>query len=308
MATDPQAPKKRRVAGGSLASRKKQTPVKLLLVGANGTGKTGALASLVRAGYNLRVMDFDNGLDILVDLLTEKDPALLEKVRYRTFADKLKKTGGAMLPVGVPTAFSNAMAMLDNWQDGEGVLGPVSSWTINDVLVLDSLTFAAKAAMRLHLVSNGRAASKPWLSDFGDVQVQLEAMLSYLFAPYVKCNVVVITHIIYVDQKGPDGVEQTMAYPSSIGKALGPTIGSYFNTMLEARVTGAETKARRVLLTQPRGILAGVKCSAPKSVKAELPQATGLAEFFRAVQTAPEGLVPIAPEPSELPREEPTNA
>ena len=37
---------------------------KLLLMGDSKSGKTGALASLVLAGYKLRILDFDNGLEI----------------------------------------------------------------------------------------------------------------------------------------------------------------------------------------------------------------------------------------------------
>ena len=35
---------------------------KCILLGDSGTGKTGALASLVKAGYKLRVLDLDNKL------------------------------------------------------------------------------------------------------------------------------------------------------------------------------------------------------------------------------------------------------
>ena len=39
---------------------------KMLLIGASGSGKTGALASLAAAGYKLRILDYDNGLDFLM--------------------------------------------------------------------------------------------------------------------------------------------------------------------------------------------------------------------------------------------------
>ena len=40
-------------------------------MGDSGTGKTEALCSLVLAGYKLRILDLDNGLDIVKSYLTE---------------------------------------------------------------------------------------------------------------------------------------------------------------------------------------------------------------------------------------------
>ena len=37
---------------------------KLMIVGDSGSGKTASLASLANAGYNVRILDFDDGLDI----------------------------------------------------------------------------------------------------------------------------------------------------------------------------------------------------------------------------------------------------
>jgi septum formation inhibitor-activating ATPase MinD len=42
---------------------------KMLNMGDAGSGKTGALASLAKAGQRLVILDFDNGLDILIGLL-----------------------------------------------------------------------------------------------------------------------------------------------------------------------------------------------------------------------------------------------
>ena len=57
-----------------MASIKNHTSVdvtKLLLVGDSGSGKTASLATLANAGYKLRILDFDNGLDILPEFLTD---------------------------------------------------------------------------------------------------------------------------------------------------------------------------------------------------------------------------------------------
>ena len=49
----------------SLANHQSNEFTKLLIEGDSGSGKTGALASLVKAGYKLRILDMDNGLDAL---------------------------------------------------------------------------------------------------------------------------------------------------------------------------------------------------------------------------------------------------
>jgi hypothetical protein len=47
---------------------------KLLLEGDSGSGKTGSLASLVAAGFKLRVLDMDNGLDSLANAVKRTCP------------------------------------------------------------------------------------------------------------------------------------------------------------------------------------------------------------------------------------------
>ena len=66
--------------------------VKLLFIGDSGTAKTGALVSLVKAGYHLRIIDFDNGLDALVHQIKQQCPELLSTVEYETCQDKYKTT------------------------------------------------------------------------------------------------------------------------------------------------------------------------------------------------------------------------
>ena len=49
----------------NIKTHKSAEYTKLMLVGDSGSGKTTALASLANAGYNLRILDFDDGLSIL---------------------------------------------------------------------------------------------------------------------------------------------------------------------------------------------------------------------------------------------------
>ena len=75
---------------------------KMLLVGDSGSGKTGALASLAKAGFNLRIIDVDAGLDVLSNLL--RDPSspygkeALARVEFETVTDPMRVSGGKLIP------------------------------------------------------------------------------------------------------------------------------------------------------------------------------------------------------------------
>ena len=56
--------------------------VKIMIAADSGSGKTGSLAALVEAGFNVRVLDFDNGLSVLKGYT--KDKSKLKKDRKST--------------------------------------------------------------------------------------------------------------------------------------------------------------------------------------------------------------------------------
>ena len=58
----------------SLARHQSNSLTKLLLVGDAKSGKTGSLVSLVKAGYKLRILDFDNLLDVLKYMIIRECP------------------------------------------------------------------------------------------------------------------------------------------------------------------------------------------------------------------------------------------
>src|SRR6476620_1574282 len=82
--------------------------VKLLYIGESGTGKTTSLASLVEAGYHLRVLDFDNLLDPLVHQVRH-NKSDLDQIQYQTFRDQMKTTPNGPVIDGVPTAYIGSM-------------------------------------------------------------------------------------------------------------------------------------------------------------------------------------------------------
>jgi len=279
---------------GNLVDYPTATCTKALLIGDSGTGKTGALLSLAKARYNLRILDFDAGLDILANL-AKGDTATLNRIRYITCTDVMRSVAGKVFPVSA-TAWPKAMDALTDWKDGaEPTLGPVASWGPKDILVIDSLNFAGKAATRLMQQINGRLAVFPIWTDYGDAQKLVESMCAMLFSETIKCNVLVLSHVREVGKKqtriNEKGQVQTYEEEGTrkgyaetgTGSALSPTIGRYFNAVLLADIVGSGQSSRRIIRTVPHENI-GLKNPAPGIVKSEYPLATGLAEYFAAVR------------------------
>lgn len=268
-----------------LSSHQSAKITKMLFIGDSGSGKTGALASLASAGYNIRIMDFDNGLDVLKNVLLDPnskyDKGSVSRISYETLTDQMKPVSGRLIPVKA-TVWNRTQALLANWQEsGEGGrnFGSITTWTPQDILVIDSLTMLANCVMDYVLMMNARLGQQPHQSDWGTGQVILEGLLKTLYAEQVNCNIIVNCHVKFY---GEDGAQQR-GYPESLGKALSPKIGRYFNSMLQAQTRGAGAGARRLILTRPTGLIE-LKNTNPGKVAPEYPLETGLADYFKAVQ------------------------
>jgi hypothetical protein len=278
----------------SLNDHQSSKTTKLLLIGDSGTGKTGALASLVEAGYNLRILDFDNGLDILANVLRAKGkPELLDRVNFQTVTDTSRIAGINMIPGA--QAWNKAIKTLSEWPDG---LGKLDTWGEKDILVVDSLTFAGKAAIRFVLSLNGRIGDLPQIQDYLTAQGLLEKLCATLYSDAIQCNVIVISHVREVakthqelDSKGraiqveEEGSRKGYV-ETGVGKALSPVVGRYFNSVLLADIEGSGPAARRIIRTVPHDNI-GLKNSSPTLVKPKYDLKTGLAEFFAAVRGNP---------------------
>jgi len=270
---------------------------KLLLMGDSGTGKTGALVSLVLAGYKLYILDFDNGVDIIRNLLvTAGRPDLLQNVDVYTLTDPMMTSGSHLVPKEA-TAWTRMVKLLGEWPG----VGPVQKLGEKDILVLDSMNFAGRAAMRFIAKLNNRLAVPPQIQDYFDAQRMIEGLCAQLYDEAVRCNVIVLTHMREISQtreqtnaKGNviqmrvEGTEKM--YPETgAGKAMSPVVGRFFNSVLLADIVGSGSATRRLIRTQPHGNI-GLKNSAPGLVKSEYPLDTGLAQYFAAVR----GETPVA--------------
>ena len=252
----------------------KSSFVKLLFVGNSGAGKTGALTSLVEAGYDLRILDLDSGLDALIQHVKASDPKLLDKIDYASFRDPMKMTPQGPKVAGSPKAYVNTLTALDKWPEDES---DPADWGRDKILVLDSLTNAGRAAFQWARGMN--PASKDPRQWYKAAQDLIEDLIANLTSDAFKTNVIVISHIdIYETAEG-----RTRGFASSIGKALGPKLPRFFNTMLLSETTGSGKNVKRMIKTFPTAML-DLKNPAPMKIEAEYPIENGMAKIFEKLR------------------------
>lgn len=265
----------------SLADHHSNELVKLLVLGDAKTGKTGSLTSLVKAGYKIRVLDFDNLLEVLKYYVQRECPDKLGNVEYRTLRDKMKVTAAGPICDGTPKAFVNAMGMLDKWKYDNVDLGNPAEWGPDCVLVLDSLSRLSDSAywFRDTLTPVGKSGEKDGRATYGDAQDAVETMLAMLTSPNFKTNVIVIAHIQYIDLTA--GAKK--GFPQTVGQKLSPRIPQYFPSIVQYE----NSKGKRTIRTisSPLVDLANPRpFDMPDSFDIE----NGLAEFFKVLQAPPQ--------------------
>jgi hypothetical protein len=243
----------------------------LLAIGESGTGKTGALASLAKAGYRLWILDFDNGLDILATSLRD-DPSALARVTYATLRDRRVFKNGKPTLVPPIMAYLEAGKVLNEWQDTVGEFGP------SDILVIDTLTMFSEAAFHYSLQLQGRLNQRAHQTDYGDLATGVLAFIDTITAADAGYNVIVNTHIKYFG--GDDETQmQARGLPNAKGQQISKDVSTFFNSVVLYHTQGAGQATKRVISTTPRGVI-GVKTSAPGKVKPTYSIETGLAELF----------------------------
>jgi hypothetical protein len=246
--------------------------IKLILIGDSGTGKTGALASLVKSGYRLHVLDFDNKLagGILPILLKRDAPEKLKEVDYVALRDEFRATPAGPVVDGVPKAYAEGLKLMDKWTDGS----VPKQWGQETIFVLDSLTFFADGAFNWARAMNPSAKDpRQW---FYTAQQGVENTLALLCSVHFQTHVVVISHVNWMNR--PDGTMK--GYPSAVGQALGPTIPAYFENMALC-----ETNAgKRYIRTTPTALV-DLKNPAAFKMAPQLPIETGLADFFKTLRS-----------------------
>lgn len=248
------------------------TVIKQLSIGQSGTGKSGSLASLAKAGYRLHILDYDAGLssrNALADALKD-DKAALGRVRYESPRDTIAPVNG--IPKLKPPihAYKDAGKILTEWD--------AFNFTPDDILILDTLTTFSDAAFNEALVLGGRLNQRPQLQDYGWCADSVKLFIEMITAPDLNCHVIVNTHVRFFSA---DEESQTQAtgLPNAKGQEISRVVSRYFNTVLYYRTVGSGPAARREICTKPQGVVE-VKTAAPTSVKPSYPIESGLADLF----------------------------
>lgn len=246
---------------------------KLILIGNSGAGKTGALTSLVQAGFELRIIDLDSGLDALVNHIKAADPKLLASVQFQTFRDKMKMTQTGTRVEGAPRAYAKTLESLEKWPDDGS---DPAEWGPKKILIIDSLTNLGRAAfLWAKSVNPTTKDPRQWYKTAQDL---IEDLLANVTSEGFRTNVIVISHIELTDQNG-----LTKGYASAIGKALGPKIPRFFNTLLLSEPKGQGKTVKRTIKTFPTALI-DVKNPVPMKMEAEYPIETGLADIFKILE------------------------
>lgn len=263
----------------NLAQHQSSEFTKLLMIGDSGSGKTGSLASLVCAGQKLRILDMDNGLDSLANAVKRTCPANLGNVEFRTLRDKRRATDLGPMLDGVPSAFTNALKMLDRWKYDDIDLGVPAQWGPDCWLVIDSLTFLADAAFdwreTLTKAQTGGKYDKRMI--YYDAQSAVENVLALLTGEAFRTNVIVTAHVRYQDN--PDGTKK--GYPTAVGSALGPTIPRYFNSVALCQTAAGGKRTIQTVATA----MIDLKNPASATMAPTLPIETGLATFVKTLRS-----------------------
>lgn len=249
--------------------------IKMLLMGHSGVGKTSALLSLVQAGYQLRVWDYDNLLIPLKNLITKHCPDKIKNVQVMSFRDKIK--AGPLGPIvdGTPRAMNDGQKALEKWEDGSNP----GTWGPDFVAVIDSFTRLCDAAYRWgeFVTPSGKGGEKDGRAIYGEGQRAAANYLSTITSEAFHTNVIVIAHMQFHTLK--EGV--TKIFPRGLGQALGPDIPTYFPTWLQVE----NNAGKRTIRTIPTE-WADLKNPVAEPVPAVLPAETGLATFFAAAKGA----------------------
>jgi hypothetical protein len=255
--------------------------IKLLLIGESKAGKTGGCAPLICDGYNPRILDMDNGLDPLKTFVTRDCPTRLSSIEYRTLRDKYKATSGGPIVDGQPKAFVEALKMLDRWKYDDTDLGVPAEWGPDCVLIIDSLTLLADAAFAWAepITPRGRSGEIDKRATYGIAQNAIEKVLSLITSESFKTNVIVISHIRYIDTE--EG--RRKGYPMAIGEALSPKIPRYFNSVALCETISGGKRTIQTAATSTID-LANPK---PFEMKPRYPIETGLSDYFKVLRAPP---------------------
>lgn len=207
-------------------------PAKAIIIGESGTGKTGAKAALLCAGYRIMSLDTDNGRRLLRALMSDEVHYPYARI-CRDRGIDLNETYNA-IPIStfmVPRSITRSVKVGNSYQniteralvpkDGKAwtriidILakwvdpttkrdyGSIDSWGPETLLDFDSFTTISRQAYYFNQEFNGRLGALEdgytHQKDVGGAQSQLRRLLETIFSPELKSNVLLNCHIRGLD-------------------------------------------------------------------------------------------------------------
>jgi hypothetical protein len=264
---------------------------KMMVIGNPGSGKTGGLASLVKAGYWLGILDLDNGLETLKQYVLREAPDKIDNIEYRTLRDEARMTPAGRTVIGAAKAYQTAVDMCDKWKYGDIDEGHPWQWGPKRVLVIDSGTFLAQAGYdwcQQVVVKPGKEGKYDQRAVFYAAQQSFMNLMSIITAENFKTNVIVNTHIRYIEDA--NGVMK--GFPNTIGTAIATMVGAYFNSIA---LCETQHGGKHTIVTASTSHV-DLKNPAPFAMQPRYPLETGLADFFKVLRQ-PVKEVPPTPKP-----------
>lgn len=224
---------------------------KILLIGASGSGKTRSIGTLTdwaeRNKRQVRVLFTENSLETLLGYWTDAGRKVPSNLVYHVstvkaipllaLTDAAKKVGllsyKSITEMVDPSRSDNnpyyrileVLAKFPDDRTGQ-FFGNIGEWTSNDILVIDSLSELANAAMKMVIGSKPTASP----SDYGVAQNNLLNLIRFLtqgFAP----TVVMTAHV----QRQVDEITgRTKLMTKAIGRAMGDDLPQLFSEVIGA--------------------------------------------------------------------------
>lgn len=279
-------------------------------IGFPGTGKTGALASLANAGYKIRGLSWEGNFEPLVayaDPRADIDIVMLQ--------DKLRSGDKFVEAAGIPTAFSDALRLMQEWKykddDGNEVnLGKSSEWGSDTIVFLDSMTSGAQSSKLRAMKMNNKTPATMTSAVWGHAVADWNNFIEILKNDRNRFHLIINTHkqilgpADFVNQNDDkeantvikeekmkmiaDGMIPPRVYPVAVTKPQSQNIHGMLPTMLEFVKANRAGKEVRLINTEG-GTEIDVKIPG-KGLKKSYPIETGLAEIFEAMGYKAPGL------------------
>lgn len=285
-------------------ARKMTSPYRGFHMGYPGSGKTGAIVSLAKLGYKIRILDFTGNympITTYMDDSCDIDIVLLQ--------DKMIDDDRNIVPDGKPTALRRATKLLKEWkyeEDGKEInLGKSEDWGLDTIVVIDELTsmgYAARnRAMALANRTPDNMSSAVWGMAVADTVNIIKIARSKNHHLIINCHKQLLGASDFTAQSGKsedskaiaqlineeikemkdEGLIKTRFFPVGPTKNSSQTIHGELPIMLEFEKIEKLGKQQRIIKTEGNELIdtkiPGV------GLKKEYPIETGLADIFSAL-------------------------